>query len=725
RELTPTATDAVLARGERLSARVLAALLRALGTEAEFVDATRIVYTDARPLNAFPDFERTGRAVADVLVPLLRRGVVPVVPGFIGRGENGATVTLGRGGSDLTATLLGRVLGAREVVLWKDVPGLLTADPRVVPDARHIPALDVREASELAYYGAKVLHPRALIALGDRTRLFIRPLADPGAPGTEISAGRSRPKGGRSRHPVKALAVIGDQALVTVTGKGMVGVPGIAARAFSALEKASVSVSLISQASSEHSICFSVPASTTREVTDALRQTFAPEIARREIDGVEVRADAATIAVVGLGMAGTPGVAARLFAALAEARINVIAIAQGASELNISFVVASADAVAAQRAVHTAFRLDKIGGGTAERAAHSDIVLLGFGQIGRELVAHLGARRELAHARVVAVIDRSGFVCEPRGIPAQRLAALSAGKRSGVPLANAPRGKRGAARDALTLISRHALSRPVLVDVTADDTTPLLEQALDHGMDLVLANKRPLAGARASANALARLAASRGRRVLHEATVGAGLPIIDTFRKLVESGDEVLRIEGCPSGTMGYIFGELGRGVAFSEALRGAMKLGYTEPDPRDDLSGMDVARKAIILGRLLGFTGELGEVGVESLVPEELRDLPRDEFLRRVEELDVYWEERIREAAAKGAVLRYRATVTRRGARVGVVAVGAATALGTLNGTDNQFSFTTKRYRATPLVITGPGAGPAVTAAGVLNDVLELVGRR
>jgi aspartokinase/homoserine dehydrogenase 1 len=274
-------------------------------------------------------------------------------------------------------------------------------------------------------------------------------------------------------------------------------------------------------------------------------------------------------------------------------------------------------------------------------------------------------------------------------------------------------------------VRRHALSRPILVDVTAGDTGAVLEAALAGGMDIVLANKRPLATRRGSRGGLARSATARGRRVLHEATVGAGLPIIDTISKLQESGDEVLSIEGCPSGTLGYLFGELGRGASFSTALRAAMTLGYTEPDPREDLSGMDVARKALILGHLLGFKGEMKSVIVESLVPGDYRNLSAADFIARLEELDSTWRERVDEARSRDSVLRYRATVSRDAVRVGLVAVSAASSLGALTGTDNQFSITTSRYRNNPIVITGPGAGVAVTAAGVLNDVLKLAGSR
>src|SRR3989449_42969 len=566
RELTARTTDYLVARGERLSARLFAAALGEAGPGAvQFVDALEVVKSDGTFGHASPDLARTDRAARKVLGPLLARGAVPVVPGFLAATPDGQVATLGRGGSDLTATLLGRALGARDVALWKDVPGLLTADPRVVPDARVVPQLHVREAAELAYYGAKVLYPRALIPLGQRNiAIRIRSFADPSSPGTEI--------------------------------------------------------------------------------------------ARREIDGVEVRPGVATLVVVGLGMAGTPGIAARVFGALAQAGINVIAIAQGSSELNISVVVDARDAARAQRMVHDAFQLSKIGGGAMTRRTRTDVMLLGFGQIGRALAAMIAKlKREPLAVKVVAAVDRSGFVFDARGLSAPRLAALAAAKASGTPLAKAPGGRKAGAREALDFAARHALANPILVDVTADDTSDTLKQALAAGMHLVLANKRPLTVHRKLYDELRALAEERGRRLLHETTVGAGLPIIDTYYKLVESGDRVQKIEGCPSGTLGYLFGELGRGRRFSEALRGAIAKGYPEPDPRDDLCGMDVARKALILGRLLGFPGELEDIEVESLVPEEARGLPLEEFLRRLDEGDEPWRRRTEEARARRGRLRHR----------------------------------------------------------------------
>src|SRR6266513_2475797 len=678
RELTPRTTDYLAARGERLSARLFAAALDAAGCPAVYVDATEVVQTDGTFGGASPDLRRTERSARKALRPLLARGTV------------------------------------------QDVPGLLTADPRIVPDARVVPQVHVREAAELAYYGAKVLHPRALIPVMKRNvAIRIRPFADPTSLGTEISRRRTL-----HQYPVKALSAIPQQALLTVAGSGMLGVPGIAARTFAAVHHQGISVSLITQASSEHSICFSVPAESAERARKSLEETFRPEIGRQEIDGVEVRTGLATLVVVGLGMAGTPGIAARVFSALAEARINVIATAQGSSELNLSLVVDAKDAPRAQRAVHAAFQISKIGGGAVAHPDRTDVVLLGFGQIGRTLAPMIAkVKQDAVTLRIVGLIDRSGLVFDARGLSPRRLAALAAAKAKGTPLAKAAGGRRAGAAEAVGFVARHALSNPVLVDLTADDTTDTIKAALGTGMHVVLANKRPVTADKRRYDALRAAAQTHGRRLLHEATVGAGLPIIDTYQKLVDSGDRVAKIEGCPSGTLGYLFGELGRGTRFSAALRGAIAKGYPEPDPREDLSGMDVARKALILGRLLGFAGELEDIAVESLVPDGGDGLSRDEFLRRLEEYDAPWEQRVAAAAARGGVLRYRAIVTPRRIRVGLVVVDASSPMASLNGTDNQFIFTTMRYKKNPLVITGPGAGPAVTAGGILNDVLKLAG--
>src|SRR5881392_131083 len=475
RELTPRTTDYLVARGEYLSARIVAAALDSAGCPAAYVDAVEVIHTDGTFGNASPDLGRTERRARRALRPLLARGVVPVVPGFLGAAPDGQAVTLGRGGSDLTATLLARVLGAREVSLWKDVPGVLTADPRTVPDARVIPQLHVREAAELAYYGAKVLHPRALVPVLRRSvAVRIRPFAEPASLGTEISRRRTL-----NAYPVKALSAIPKQALLTVTGSGMLGVPGIAARAFAAVHHEGISVSLITQASSEHSICFSVPEESAQRARRSLEETFQREIARQEIDGVEARTGLATLVVVGLGMAETPGIAARVFSALAEAGINVIATAQGSSELNLSLVVDGKEAPRAQRVVHAAFQLSKIGGGAVAHPERSDVVLLGFGQIGRALAPMIAkVKREGLKLRIVGLIDSSGLVFDADGFSPRRLAALGTAKAKGAPLAKAAGGRRASAAEAIAFVARHALSNPILVDLTADETTDTLTTAV-------------------------------------------------------------------------------------------------------------------------------------------------------------------------------------------------------------------------------------------------------
>ncbi|MBK8004630.1 MAG: bifunctional aspartate kinase/homoserine dehydrogenase I [Gemmatimonadetes bacterium] len=721
KELTPRTSDFLVARGERLSARLVTAALHTAGVKTRYVDAAEVVVTDSHFQNASPDLERTDGRLRKALQPLLKQGITPVVTGFLGATPAGEVTTLGRGGSDLTAALVGRALGARAVHLWKDVPGLLTSDPRVVPDARVLPQLNVREAAELAYYGAKVLHPRALTPIiGRGVPLFVRPFADPARQGTEVS---ERATG--LDVPVKALSAATGQALLTVEGNGMIGVPGVAARTFAALMREQISVSLISQASSEHSICLCVPAAAAERARTCLTEAFRDEITHREIDGVSVRTGVATLAVVGLGMAGTPGVAQRVFSALAQAGINVIAIAQGSSELNISAVVDEQQAQDAQRAIHAAFQLGKVGGGSVAPRDRLDVFLLGFGRIGRsfgELVAELPAHGP--KVRIVGVADRSGVVFDPAGLSAHRLQVIAREKAKGHSLKHLDGGRADKAEDAVRRALKHALSHPVLVDVTADETGPVLQAALTAGMDVVLANKKPLAGPAREAEALAALAAKHGRRLRHEATVGAGLPVMDTFAKLVETGDELVSIEGCLSGTLGFLLTELERWKKFSEALKAAIHAGYTEPDPREDLSGQDVARKALILGRLMGFKGEPGAVVTESLVPADAARLPLKQFLARLSAWDEHFAQKVRAAQQKGQVLRYIATVTPKRLRVGLQAVGADSPFAALKGTDNQVVFTTTRYHEHPLVVRGPGAGPMVTAAGVLNDVLALARR-
>ena len=439
---------------------------------------------------------------------------------------------------------------------------------------------------------------------------------------------------------------------------------------------------------------------------------------RRPIDDVTAGGPVSVMAVVGEGMAGTPGIAARVFAAMAEGAVNVIAIAQGSSERNISYIVRAEQAPEAARRVHAAFQLSKIGGGRAEEAPHTDVVLLGFGRVGRALVDPLAVSGNGNALRAVGLLDRSGYVFDPRGLLRRRLLRLAEGKDQGRLLRDLG-GVAADAHAALAHIAAHAVSRPILVDVTAEETGDLLRDAAGQGFDLVLANKKPLAGTYDSLERLLSAAASAGRRIRFEATVGAGLPILDTHRKLVESGDRVLRVEGCFSGTLGFVLSAVGAGRPFSEAVREAVERGYAEPDPRDDLSGRDAARKGLILARLLGYRG--APPAPEDLVPPALRSVSLPDFLRRLSELDQTWRARVAREAARGHVLRYVVTATPRSVTARLLSVSASSPIGSLTGTRNLVSFTTRRYRAEPLVVTGPGAGAEVTAAGILNDIQQL----
>jgi aspartokinase/homoserine dehydrogenase 1 len=429
----------------------------------------------------------------------------------------------------------------------------------------------------------------------------------------------------------------------------------------------------------------------------------------------------AGVAVVGDGMVGTPGVAARVFSSLSNAGVNVVAIAQGSSERNISFVVREPDVQEAVRRVHTAFQLSKIGGGRPHAKPYTDVVFLGFGRVGRALADQIAAATDGSAVRVVGVVDRSGYVFEPRGLSNRRLLELARAKEGGALVASLG-GTRASASEALATIGSHAVSHPVIVDVTGDDHGSLLVTALSQGFNLALANKKPVAGSLESYRALMDTARQSGRTIRYEATVGAGLPIIDTYDKLVETGDEVLKIEGVVSGTLMFVASAVSAGRPFSEAVREAVERGYAEPDARDDLNGADAGRKVLILARMMGYRGPAPTP--ESLVPPKLARLSVAEFMKQLPSVDAEWAERTKREAAKGRVLRYVVTATPKSVSARLMAVPADSPIGALQGTRNLVAFTTRRYSSEPLVVSGPGAGAEVTAAGILNDIYSLAGK-
>ncbi len=725
RELTPRAQDALVARGERVLAMIFTEFLIEQRIPALFVDAPDVIITERRLGSLWPDFLKSERAAKKLLAPALAAGTIVVIPGFLGSGPDGEVVTLGRGGSDFSAAILARSLNAGAVVLWKEVDGLMTADPRSVPSARILPELHYREASELAYYGAKVLHPRTMIPLVDRKiQLYVRNIFGDGTGGTRIG---DDVKPGA--YPVKALTAIHQQALVSIEGRGMVGVPGVAGRAFTALSQAGHSVSMISQASSEASICFVVPENEAPHAMAALESAFTLERRAKLIDKIRVDRRIALIAVVGLGMRGRRGIAARTFSALSSDGVNIVAIAQGSSELNITIAVDESDATRALLSLHAEYQLDKVRPLADSSGRESKVTILGLGQIGRELArqivsqdAHL--RQELGlDIKVIAVADRSGIRVEDKGFSAAALKRMGRQKASGGKLfdRSSPltlHQLQSTLRSELWLLPSH---RPILVDLTSEETAPILQEALENGFHVVLANKKPLAVPQIEFDRLIETAKERRVSLRYEATAGAGLPVLDTLGKLQESGDRVENILGCFSGTLGFIMTALEDGVPFSQAVREAWKLGYTEPDPRDDLSGVDVARKALILARTLGRRVELSDIRLEPLFGPSVDSADPAKFMDNLVSLDGGFAERTAKARREKKVLRYVARIGRRIIQVGVEAVPESSPMGRLRGTDNQVAIYTKRYSTNPLVVTGPGAGAAVTAAGVLNDIVAI----
>lgn len=627
-----------------------------------------------------------------------------VVTGFVARDAQGRAVTLGRNGSDFSAAIFANLCDAEALTIWTDVDGVLSADPRLVPDAVLLPTLSYAEACELAYFGAKVLHPQTLAPVQSRgIPLRIRNTLRPDAPGTEIVARSS--DGGT---PVKGLSLVRDLAVLELVGNGMVGVPGAAERLFAALHGAGVSVTMISQGSSEHSICCIVRAEQAERGRAAIAQAFAGDMADQRTQAVRVTQDISVLAAVGDGMVGTPGVAARLLGGLAQARVNVRAIAQGASERNLSVAVASADATRALRAAHSAFWLSP---------QHVSVGVIGPGQVGRALLSQLAAT--LPKLRAQSQLD-----LRIRGLCDSRRMVLS---ESGFVPDSALDALNGAGPVDLDAFAAHIraehLPHALIVDCSASDAVAArYPQWLAAGIHVVTPNKHAGSGDWARYAAIRDAQRRSGARFLYEATVGAGLPVIQTLRGLLDTGDELHGVDGMLSGTLAWLFNRFDGAQPFSALLREAMALGYTEPDPRDDLSGLDVARKLVILAREAGRELSVEDVDVESLVPAPLRNIGREEFLARLEEIDAPMRARLDAAIAQDLGLRHLARLGADGsAQVGVVGLPADHACRHTRLTDNLVQFRTARYSQNALVVQGPGAGPQVTAAGVFGDVLAV----
>jgi aspartokinase/homoserine dehydrogenase 1 len=704
RSSTYSMRDMIAGFGEIWSTRLFAPFLRErarIKGDILWIDAREVIIVEWGSLGPAVQWS-VSEANLKKLVPPNFSGRL-VVTGFVATTTTGKQTTLGRNGSDFSGSIFGALLDAIEIIIWTDVDGVLSADPRLVPNAQVIDQLSYNEAMELAYFGAKVIHPQTMAPAVTRDiPIFIRNTFAPQKRGTLICA-----------NPVSALIVKGitsidPVALVNLEGAGMIGVPGTAQRLFGALRDSGISVILISQGSSEHSICFAIPEAQAVQAEEAVRRAFDAELRDGQIQHVEIARGMSILAVVGDGMAGSHGVAAKVFNSLGDAAISVRAIAQGASERNISVVVDGKGAARALRAVHAAFYLSP---------NTLSIGLIGPGTVGRVLLAQIATQlerlRELnLDLRVRGIASSKRMLLEETSVDLSRWAERMA--EAGEPLN---------LEKFINHVQADYVPHSVVIDCTA--SAKVADQYRDwlaRGIHIVTPNKKANSGTLPYYRSLQHAKRDAGTHYLYEATVGAGLPVIHTLRDLRGTGDEITQIEGILSGTLAYLFNVFDGSESFSSIVRTAKAKGYTEPDPRDDLSGVDVARKLIILGREMGLTLEMADVQVEGLVPEALTRCSVDEFMARLPESDAVMAATLADARKKNQVLRYVGRIDAAGkATVGLMRLEAKHAFANIALTDNVVRFATRRYCDNPLIVQGPGAGPEVTAAGVFSDLLRL----
>lgn len=698
--------DLVSGYGEIWSTRLFARYLKARGKRpgnVRWIDARDVVSVDWGSLGPSVRWEQSQ---ANCAKEMASDGPTTfIITGFVARDAKGLQTTLGRNGSDFSGSIFGALLNALEIVIWTDVDGVLSADPRLVPDATVIDSLSYNEAMELAYFGAKVIHPQTMApAVKKNIPIWIKNTFAPEKDGTIICEKST------SQLMVKGITCIDRIALVNLEGAGMIGVPGTAQRLFGALRDHGISVILISQGSSEHSICFAIPEVEADQAEAVVRQAFDSELRQGQIQRVEVTKSCSILAVVGDGMAGAHGVAAKVFSALGNAGVSVRAIAQGASERNISAVIDGKQSARALRSVHSSFYLSP---------NTVSIGLIGPGVVGGALIDQLASQ-----------VERLGrdfkLDLRLRGLATSKLMQLS---KTEIPLGRWRDSlKMGTEPADLKRFAEHVhadyLPHAIIIDCSASsEVAKCYPEWLEAGIHVVTPNKRANS---ADMPFFDRLNASRrngGAHYLYEATVGAGLPIIQTLRDLRETGDDIRRIEGILSGTLAYLFNVWDGKQPFSAIVRDAKSKGYTEPDPRDDLSGVDFARKIVILGREMGLRLEMSDVQLEGLVPPALANCGVDDFLARLPEFDAPMLKRLEAARERGKVLRYVGSLDAATgkASVGLVELDRSHTFANINLTDNVVRFTTSRYNQNPLVVQGPGAGPEVTAGGVFADLLRV----
>ena len=626
------------------------------------------------------------------------------MPGFVAANAQGEKVTLGRNGSDYSAAILAACISAECCEIWTDVDGVYNADPNQVEGAVLLDKLTYQEAMELSYFGAKVLHPKTIGPIAQHhIPCLIKNTLNPSAPGTLISNEPSS-----LWTSVKGISHLENICMFNVAGPGLKGMVGMASRVFDAMSSAQISITLITQSSSEYSISFCIQQKDAERALSVLEDSFALELQNQLLDPIEVRHDLAIVTLVGDGMRHSKGLAARFFSALAQARVNNIAIAQGSSERSISTVVEAKRAKKAVRVIHQNFFSDR----------HTlDLFLVGCGNVGKELLAQI-ARQQPAllgrniQLRVYGIANSRGLLLAASGIDLN--SDWSAALAQADEVFSVERLRR--------FVNDNSLVNPIVVDCTSNtDVAMQYVEMLEQGFHVVTPNKKANTDSMDYYRKLKRTALQTNRQYLYETTVGAGLPVIDNLQKLFTAGDVLHRFEGILSGSLSYVFGKLEEGMSLSQATTLARDNGYTEPDPRDDLSGMDVARKLLIMAREADMALELSDVSVSSVLPDGFAENTSiEEFMARLPEIDDWMAAKVASAKAEGKVLRYIGVIEAGQCRVEVKAVPLSHPLAAVKNGENALAIHSDYYQPIPYVIRGYGAGNTVTAAGVFADILR-----
>lgn len=698
RDLTEKTANVILSYGERMSSQIVATLIDG----ARWYDSRDFIKTTRRNSQNLVDFDNTMRLVKQTFSRVPKKAVIP---GFISSDLNdGETTNLGRGGSDYTASIVAAALEASALEIWTDVDGFMTADPRVIPNAYTIDELSYNEAMELCNFGAKVIYPPTIYPVRVKgIPIYVKNTFHPEARGSIIHRGPID-----DERAIKGISSIKNTSLVTVNGPSMVGVIGINRRIFSCLAANGVSVFLVAQTSSEASTSLCVTDSDGEKAREVLDAEFAKEISTGALNPAILTENLSTVAVVGDKMRHTPGIAGKLFGVLGRNGVNIVTLAQGAMETNISFVVSRDLLRKSLNVIHDSFFLSEY--------QVLNLFVCGVGTVGGKLLEQICAQRE-------ELMRTRGLQLNVVGIASGHNAVFT---RDGIILENYKEAlKQGGASD-IERLKREILGmnifNSVFVDCTAsEDVAQLYQTLFEHNISVVAANKIAASSAYANYRRLKDTARAKGVKYLFETNVGAGLPIINTINDLTGSGDKILCIEAVLSGTLNFVFNEISSTTSFSKAVQMAREAGYSEPDPRIDLSGKDVMRKLVILAREAGYPVEIEQVEATPFIPENFMKMPLEEFLERLPELDDDFERRRRELENEGKRWRYVARLDNGKTTVGLVPVDKSHPFYHLEGSNNVILITTERYRKYPMHIEGYGAGADVTAAGVFADIMSV----